>query len=294
MFCTVGEHRLRLGKDLTCIEDVVDTSGGCGASFSIEIVTEQFEGKRLLERHRMESKVSLCGVMGSRKLIQPSIPASHVLPPNPTTVKMMKLHPPNHSKPIRFGFWSHSCLKAAEKSSELLGGGGAAAAAADEEVITVEGYRTAAQIKETLFAALQGINRGIFGVPSAKKAEIEELVELLESQNPTPKPTQCVEKGKAVNVIKVSAKGLNLLSGQLTIDASFKIATESRVDISYNKSVITPEQLMNVFRKNYDLLLGIFNPEGWLEITYVDDTLRIGRDDKGNMFILERLEDDKL
>ncbi|KAK4393827.1 protein BOLA2 [Sesamum angolense] len=33
--------------------DVVDTSGGCGASFSIEIATEQFEGKRLLERHRM-------------------------------------------------------------------------------------------------------------------------------------------------------------------------------------------------------------------------------------------------
>ncbi|KAL0350419.1 UNVERIFIED_CONTAM: Fibrillin protein 5 [Sesamum radiatum] len=266
--------------------------------------------------------------MGTRKLIQPSIPASHVLPPNPTTVKMMKLHTPNHSKPIRFGFWSHSCVKAAEKSCELGG------AAADEEVITVEGYRTAAQIKETLFAALQGINKRHIWSPSAKKAEIEELVELLESQNPTPKPTQCLEKvagswkliystitilgsrrtklglrdfitlgdfcqsinvaerGK-VNVIKFSAKGLNLLSGQLTVDASFKIATESRVDISYNKSVITPEQLMNVFRKNYDLLLGIFNPEGWLEITYVDGSLRIGRDDKGNMFILERLEDDK-
>ncbi|KAL2241204.1 UNVERIFIED_CONTAM: hypothetical protein Sindi_0761600, partial [Sesamum indicum] len=90
--------------------------------------------------------------MGSRKLIQPSIPASHVLPPNPTTVKMMKLQPANHSNPIRFGFWSHSCVRAAEKSCELLGGG---AAAAEEEVITVEGYRTAAQIKETLFAALQ-------------------------------------------------------------------------------------------------------------------------------------------
>lgn len=25
---------------------------------------------------------------------------------------------------------------------------------------------------------------------------------------------------------------------------------------------------MNVFRQNYDLLLRIFNPEGWLEITY--------------------------
>ncbi|KOM30616.1 hypothetical protein LR48_Vigan01g017000 [Vigna angularis] len=33
--------------------EVVDTSGGCGASFVVEIVSEQFEGKRLLERHRM-------------------------------------------------------------------------------------------------------------------------------------------------------------------------------------------------------------------------------------------------
>ncbi|XP_078434415.1 bolA-like family protein [Wolffia australiana] len=32
---------------------VVDTSGGCGASFEIEIVTGKFEGKRLLERHRL-------------------------------------------------------------------------------------------------------------------------------------------------------------------------------------------------------------------------------------------------
>lgn len=90
---------------------------------------------------------------------------------------------------------------------------------------------------------------------------------------------------------------------------------------------------MNVFQKNYDILLGIFNPEGWLEISYpwilsvsvsvilyiyftlvnvkiskrkkkkeavvilwfkivryVDETIRIGRDDKGNIFILERLE----
>ncbi|GFY84833.1 BolA-like family protein [Actinidia rufa] len=34
-------------------KEVIDTSGGCGASFAIEIVSAQFEGKRLLERHRM-------------------------------------------------------------------------------------------------------------------------------------------------------------------------------------------------------------------------------------------------
>ncbi|GLT44039.1 hypothetical protein SLA2020_179570 [Shorea laevis] len=33
--------------------EVIDTSGGCGASFAIEIVSEQFEGQRLLERHRI-------------------------------------------------------------------------------------------------------------------------------------------------------------------------------------------------------------------------------------------------
>lgn len=83
-----------------------------------------------------------------------------------------------------------------------------------------------------------------------------------------------------------------MLNGQLTIEASFRVASESRVDITYDKSTITPDQLMNVFRQNYDLLLGIFNPEGWLEITYVDDTMRIGRDDKGNVFILERSKEE--
>ncbi|KAF5727691.1 hypothetical protein HS088_TW22G01388 [Tripterygium wilfordii] len=33
--------------------EVEDISGGCGTSFALEIVSEQFEGKRLLERHRL-------------------------------------------------------------------------------------------------------------------------------------------------------------------------------------------------------------------------------------------------
>ncbi|XP_058102174.1 protein BOLA2-like [Magnolia sinica] len=42
-----GETKMR------SVPEVIDTSGGCGASFAIEIVSEQFEGKRLLERHRL-------------------------------------------------------------------------------------------------------------------------------------------------------------------------------------------------------------------------------------------------
>lgn len=40
----------------------------------------------------------------------------------------------------------------------------------------------------------EGINRGVFGVTSAKRREIEDLVMQLESQNPTPNPTFNLEK----------------------------------------------------------------------------------------------------
>lgn len=269
------------------------------------------------------------------KLVQPPIQTSHVALqiPRITKKKMMMIttqraftttNPwikftrfgdcPSGSKPI-------STIKVAEQSSGVIGN--------LEEEEEEEHKKTLAQIKTELYQATEGINRGIFGVPSAKKTEIEGLVKQLESQNPTPDPTTNLDElggcwklvystvtilgskrtklglrdfinlgdflqiidvveGKAVNVIKFNARGLNLLSGQLTIEASFKIASKSRVDIKYDNSTITPDQLMNVFRKNYDTLLGIFNPEGWLEITYVDDTMRIGRDNKGNFFILER------
>ena len=50
-----------------------------------------------------------------------------------------------------------------------------------------------------------------------------------------------------------------------------------------------PEALQRLFKQHYDLLLDIFNPEGYLDITYVDDTHRIGRDNKANLFFLERM-----
>ncbi|XP_057864134.1 fibrillin protein 5 homolog isoform X1 [Cryptomeria japonica] len=98
-----------------------------------------------------------------------------------------------------------------------------------------------------------------------------------------------VEKGKAQNKICFSVTGLGMLRGELVIEASYTIASPQRVNIQFQKSTILPEKLLNLFKKNYDMLLSIFNPEGWLEITYLDNTTRIGRDDKGNLFLLERV-----
>ncbi|KMZ76457.1 putative plastid-lipid-associated protein 7, chloroplastic [Zostera marina] len=99
-----------------------------------------------------------------------------------------------------------------------------------------------------------------------------------------------VSQGKAINEIQFNVRGFKLLSGKLTIAASFAVSSKNRVDIKFQNSNISPVQLMELFKKNYDLLLSIFNPDGWLDITYVDESLRIGKDDKGNIFILERFK----
>ncbi|CAH9146187.1 unnamed protein product [Cuscuta epithymum] len=258
-------------------------------------------------------------------LLKPTIiPSFHLHPPLPTTGETMKTHSPLSSiscKTTKNSNFGQKTSKFLIKSSQQSVG------------MTAEELEKVSQIKVDLFDALQGIDRGIFGIKSEKKSKIEQLVKLLESHNPTPEPTLCLHKvvgswklvystitvlgakrtklglrdlitlgdffqiiddseAKAVNVIKFSARGLNFLTGQLRIEASFNIVSNSRVNISYTSSTITPDKLMNVFRKNFDLLLGIFNPDGWLEITYLDDSLRIGRDDKGNTFILERSEEE--
>uniref|UniRef100_A0ACD5UX13 Uncharacterized protein n=1 Tax=Avena sativa TaxID=4498 RepID=A0ACD5UX13_AVESA len=205
-----------------------------------------------------------------------------------------------------------------------------AAAVPPEQSLTR--YETLGDAKAALYQALEGIDRGIFGITSAKRSEIHGLVELLESRNPTPDPTDrlqdkvdgCwkliystisilgkrrtklglrdfislgdffqiidVKEEKAVNVVKFSARALKIFSGKLAIEASYTVTTKTRVGIKLESSTITPDQLMNIFQKNYDMLLAIFNPEGWLEITYVDESLRIGRDDKANIFVLERTD----
>jgi len=92
----------------------------------------------------------------------------------------------------------------------------------------------------------------------------------------------------ADNEVQFSVMGLGDFAGTLSILASWEVASHSRVDIKFVKSTLEPPQLQKIFEMTYDILLEIFNPEGWLDITYVDATHRVGRDDKGNLFLLER------
>eukprot|EP00878_Enallax_costatus_P025694 GHUV01027513.1.p1 GENE.GHUV01027513.1~~GHUV01027513.1.p1 ORF type:complete len:236 (+),score=66.50 GHUV01027513.1:274-981(+) len=187
----------------------------------------------------------------------------------------------------------------------------------------------AASLKQQLRQSIEGINRGIFGVPAAKRQEVAAVVDSLEALNPLQQPTQHldqvagswnllyttititgvkktklglrefirlgdfqqqidIDRKLALNVVQFNVAGLGALSGCFTVKASYEPVSDSRVDIKFIESTLVPDQLQQLFKQNYDLLLSIFNPEGWLEITYVDEELRVGRDDKGNIFVLER------
>mmetsp|Transcript_11764 Transcript_11764/g.24678 ORF Transcript_11764/g.24678 Transcript_11764/m.24678 type:complete len:277 (-) Transcript_11764:836-1666(-) len=98
-----------------------------------------------------------------------------------------------------------------------------------------------------------------------------------------------LENKLAVNEVAFNVAGLGAIEGMLTIEATFEVATANRVDIKYQQSTLVPDKLQALFEKNFDLLLAIFNPEGWLELTYVDEEMRIGHDDKGNVFVLEKM-----
>lgn len=164
-----------------------------------------------------------------------------------------------------------------------------------------------------------------------KRQEVEELVENLERLNPTPQPTENLEKvagpwrllyttisisgykktklglrefvklgdfmqiinveqQEAVNLVHFSVAGLGTLEGDLRVTASYTPSSPSRVDIQFKSAQLSPDMIHKLFETNYDLLLSIFNPDGWLEITYVDEDTRVGRDDKGNIFVLEKCD----
>jgi PAP_fibrillin len=116
---------------------------------------------------------------------------------------------------------------------------------------------------------------------------------------------QCIRPaaGKIYNIAEVSSviPGLN---GVVSIVATFTAVNESRVNVQFNRSVIGLQRLMDY--TNPDRLISaiengqkftaidlpINRREGrapaWLDVTYLDDNLRIGRGNEGSVFVLTK------
>lgn len=84
--------------------------------------------------------------------------------------------------------------------------------------------------------------------------------------------------------------------GTITVEGSFRVSETvgTRAIVAFDKANI-------VFRSGFTLSLGFVfamlallrgtNDSGWLETTFVDDDIRIGRGNKGSLFILTRDKD---
>lgn len=79
-------------------------------------------------------------------------------------------------------------------------------------------------------------------------------------------------------------------SGTFTIRAGYESISDSVVAVETESSVLSPAKLEQLLGSNIGLLSEIFDPTGLLDITYLDMDLRIGRDNKGNLFVLERCD----
>jgi hypothetical protein len=114
---------------------------------------------------------------------------------------------------------------------------------------------------------------------------------------------QClrVSESKIFNIAEI--KGLPLLGGLVSVCANFTIVNENRVKVNFERLVAGSQTLLGyqdinsfieTLRSPKKLLAIDFqikreDQKGWLETTYVDQDLRIGRGNEGNLFVLRKV-----
>ncbi len=115
---------------------------------------------------------------------------------------------------------------------------------------------------------------------------------------------QCIRPltGAIYNIAEVSSL-LPGTNGLVAIVAGFTAVNESRVNVQFNRSLIgfqglinygDPDRLITAIENGQkftaiDFKIDRGNREpAWLEVTYLDETLRIGRGNEGNVFVLTK------
>ncbi len=96
--------------------------------------------------------------------------------------------------------------------------------------------------------------------------------------------------------------GLPYLSGLVTVAAKFEPVSGRRVQVKFQRSIIGLQRLIEynspvtfiqqieAGRKfpGIDLVINSDKQQGWLDITYIDNDLRISRGNEGSVFVLTK------
>lgn len=113
---------------------------------------------------------------------------------------------------------------------------------------------------------------------------------------------QCIrpEQQKIYNIAEL--EGVPFLEGLVLVEAALEPVSEKRVNVFFHRFLIGAQRLMDYrFPKGLidrlmsgqkflpiDFGINSKNNNGWLEITYLDEDLRIGRGNEGNVFVLSK------
>ena len=114
---------------------------------------------------------------------------------------------------------------------------------------------------------------------------------------------QCLrlQENRIYNIAEVL--GPPLLSGLVTVAARLEPVSNRRVNVRFERGIFglqrllsyqSPSQFMTVLEtvphlslvQGVDFSINAERQSGWLEVTYLDDDLRISRGNQGNLFIL--------
>ncbi|MEA5420118.1 PAP/fibrillin family protein [Spirulina sp. CCNP1310] len=193
--------------------------------------------------------------------------------------------------------------------------------------------------KAKLLGAIAGKNRGLLA-QELDRVMILEAITQLEDQNPTPRPTeaphllagnwrllyttsrellgidriplfqlgeiyQCIrtENQAVYNIAEIV--GLPWLEGLVCVMAEFDVASERRLTVKFQRSIIglqrllgyqSPNQMIEKLAEGQKFLPIDFKienreQEGWIDLTYLDETLRINRGNEGSVFVLTKSPD---
>ena len=113
---------------------------------------------------------------------------------------------------------------------------------------------------------------------------------------------QCIRvKTKSVyNIAEIN--GLPFLEGLVSVAAKFEPVSHNRVQVKFERSIIGLQRLLDYkypgsfieaieSGKKFlaiDFPITSNEQQGWLDITYLDNDLRIGRGNKGSVFVLTK------
>ncbi|WP_017315378.1 PAP/fibrillin family protein [Mastigocladopsis repens] len=109
-----------------------------------------------------------------------------------------------------------------------------------------------------------------------------------------------VENNSVYNIAEIY--GLPFVEGIVSVAAKFEPVSGRRVNVKFERSIISLQRLIGYDSPEsfiqqievgqkltaIDFPLNSNEQQGWLDITYIDDNLRIGRGNEGSVFVLTK------